>query len=99
MYKTYLSLLSSFIYVVFQCGRGFDELLRQGGLYLRSAILQCQSGKPKGRLLISGTTGDAGLSCGKTSLALLLARELTAYPTCANLQIVECTTLRGMYRV
>ena len=57
--------------------------------------MDCQSGKPKGRLLITGTTGDVGLACGKSSLAKLLAKSVTEYPIFARLEMVECTSMRG----
>ena len=88
--------LSCYYRPAFHCiHRAFDTLLKEGTHFLKSALLNCQSGKPKGRLLITGTTGDVGLACGKSSLAKLLAKSVTGYPIFARLELVECTSMRG----
>jgi hypothetical protein len=78
---------------------GFTELVRRGRDYLRSALLRRGRHQCTGRLLIGGSTGDAGLSCGKTSLARLIVQDFASHPTYAHVQYINCTTFRAQTAV
>lgn len=69
-----------------------DELDKEGLQYLRAVLSER---KGPGFLLISGTTGSGGSSCGKTGLAKLLCKQVSEFPHLAHVSIVDCTTMTG----
>ena len=44
-----------------------------------------------------GVSGSGGSGCGKSSLAKLLCKHLSAHPYYANMAFVDCTAMRGVY--
>jgi hypothetical protein len=77
----------------------FEELLERGREYLDSVLVHCGSGNGAGRLLVTGSTGDAGLACGKTSLARLIVQSFASHPTLAHVQLIDCTSFRAQTAV
>ena len=93
--KLTCSTLYKFIsYIVNVLCSGLDSLYKEGVEYLRTVFSQPGKG---GALLVCGMSGSGGSGCGKSSLAKLLCKHLSAHPYYSNVAFVDCTAMRGVY--